>query len=62
MKCRCIKNYNDGNVNFKINELYEYMTMPTSLRYPVVYMIYNGTHKYKSFTYTEFNEYFRMAA
>ena len=62
MKCRCIKNYYDGYVNFKINELYEYMTMPTSLRYPVVYMIYNGTHKYKSFTYTEFNQYFKKAA
>ncbi len=62
MKCRCIKNYNDGQVNFKLNELYEYMIMPTSFRYPVVYMIFNGTHKYKNLTYSEFNEYFSRAA
>jgi hypothetical protein len=62
MKCRCIKNYNDGFVNFKKNELYEYMIIPTSFRYPVVYKIFNSTYKYKNFTYSEFNEYFRSAA
>jgi hypothetical protein len=62
MKCRCIKNYNNGHVNFKLNELYEYVTIPTSFRYPPVYKIFNGMRNYKNFTYSEFNEYFTTAA
>jgi hypothetical protein len=62
MKCICIKNYNDGQVNFKINELYEYITIPTSFKYPAVYRIFNGTYKFRNFTFSEFHEYFRNAA
>jgi len=62
MKCICIKSYNDGYVNFKINESYDYISVPASFKYPPVYSIFNGMHNHKNFTYSEFNEYFKRAA
>ena len=62
MICRCIKDYRDSNVYFKANEKYEFITVPTSSRYPPVYKIYNGKRGHKNFSYIEFNTYFRMTA
>jgi hypothetical protein len=62
MKCRCIKDYRDSNVNFKVNEIYEFITVTTSSQYPPLYKIYNGKRAQKIFNHIEFKTYFRMAA
>lgn len=62
MKCKCLRDYRDGNVDFKANEIYEFVTIPTSSRFPPVYRIYNGKLGQKAFTYSEFKTYFRRVA
>jgi hypothetical protein len=62
MKCRCIKEYRDRNVDFKVNEIYECFTVTTSSQYPPVYKIYNGSHGQKIFDHIEFKTYFRISA
>lgn len=62
MKCKCIKDYGEGNVDFKANEVYEYITVPTSSQFPPVYEIYNGKLRQKIFSHAEFKTYFRRAA
>ncbi len=61
MKCRCIKDYKDGNVDFRVNEIYEFFTVSTSSQYPPVYKIYNGSHGQKIFDHKEFKNHFRVA-
>jgi hypothetical protein len=62
MKCRCFKDYRDGKIHFKANEIYEYNTVPTSSRFPPVYVIYNGNFGRKVLTYAEFKSLFRRVA
>ena len=59
MKCKCIKDYSDRNVDFKANEVYEYITVPTSSQFPPVYEIYDGKLRQKIFSNDEFKIYFR---
>jgi len=62
MKCKCIKDYRDDNVDFKANEVYDYISVPTSGRFPPVYKIYNGKIGQTSVTHTEFKTHFRRVA
>ena len=59
MKCKCIKDYSDGNIDFKADEVYVYNTVPTSSQFPPVYEIYNGKLRQKIFSNAEFKTYFR---
>ena len=62
MKCKCLKDYRDGRIHFKADEIYEYKAVPTSSRYPPVYRIYNGNYGQKVFSYNEFKSFFRRVA
>ena len=62
MKCKCIKDYRDRNVDFKANEVYEYISVPTSSRFPPVYKIHNGKIGQISITHNEFKKHFRRVA
>jgi hypothetical protein len=53
--------HSDGNVDFKANEVYEYITVPTSNQFLPVYEIYNGKLRQKIFSNAEFKTYFRRA-
>ncbi len=59
MKCKCIKDYSDSNIDFKADEVYVYDTVPTSSRFPPVYEIYDGKLRQKIFSQAEFYTYFR---
>lgn len=62
MKCRCIKDYRDRNVSFKVNEIYEFFSVITSSQYPPIYKIHNGSRGQKVFDHLEFKTYFRITA
>jgi hypothetical protein len=62
MKCKCLRDYRDGNVDFKANEEYEFIAVPTSGLFPPVYKIHNGRFGQKAFTHSEFKTYFRRVA
>ena len=62
MKCKCVKDYRDGRIHFKENEIYECKSVPTSSLFPPVYKIYNGNFGQKVLTYVEFKSFFRRVA
>jgi hypothetical protein len=58
-KCKCIKRFNDPQVNFTENLFYDFEYIPTMAQYPPSYRVYHDFRSYHSFSLIEFKQYFQ---
>lgn len=58
-KCKCIKKFDDIQVNFNENYFYDFEYTPSMAQYPASYRVYNDISSFRSFTLIEFKQYFQ---
>lgn len=58
-KCKCIKKFNDINMNFNENLFYEFEYIPTMAQYPASYRVYHDMQGFRNFSIIEFKQYFQ---
>jgi hypothetical protein len=58
-KCKCIKRFDDLNVEFNENIFYDFEYVPTIAMYPPSYRVYHDLSRFRSFTLNEFKLYFQ---
>jgi len=58
-KCKCIKAFQDREVNFSRNYFYDFEYIPTVATASPSYRVYNDLRAFRRFSLPEFRQYFQ---